>query len=184
MKKSASKGTMSLGMRIGGMPKLVPTPPSICEIYTCPEAGAPMIRQHEVTVKAGVGIVGDRYALGIGAYSKVKPEKIRHATFIAFESILTVAVAMTGSGELSPFLGKDTRRNFVTWGVDLNELVGRRFSFGDVQFRGVELADPCHRPSALSKRKGFKERFAGIGGLRAEALTDGVVKIRDRFVLL
>lgn len=173
--------TRSLGEIIGRMPKVVPKPPCICQIYTCPEAGAPMIGQREVALKAGVGIVGDRYALGKGAYSNVKPQKIRHVTFISFDEILKAAAELAKAGKFI-FLGPETRRNFVTWEVELNGLVGKEFSFGDVRFRGVELADPCHRPSALTKKDGFKEAFKDRGGLRAEVLTDGFIKIGSLFV--
>ncbi|MEZ4553662.1 MAG: hypothetical protein R3B59_07110 [Dehalococcoidia bacterium] len=38
-------------------------------IFTAPEAGAPMEQQGVVVVVPGVGIVGDRYALGSGTCS-------------------------------------------------------------------------------------------------------------------
>ena len=182
MRKVVSSRTMPLGMRMGQMPELERTPPSIVEIYTCPEAGAPMVRHTLVTLKVGAGIVGDRYAAGIGAWSKAKPEKIRHVTLISFDEILKAAVQLARAGK-PIFLPHETRRNFVTWDVELNGLVGKEFSFGEVCFRGIELADPCDRPSALAGKKGFKEFFDGIGALRAEVLNDGVVRMGSLFTL-
>ena len=37
----------------------------------------------------------------------------------------------------------DTRRNIITQGIRLNDLVGKEFSIGNVRFKGVELCEPC-----------------------------------------
>ena len=182
-KKVIVGGAMSLGMRMDRMPKVVSPPPSIHEIYICPEAGAPMIGQREVILQAGIGIVGDRYALGKGVWSGRKTGKIDHVTFISLDEIVKASLFLAQAG--SPiFLAHETRRNFVTWDVDLNSLVGKEFSFGEVRFRGTELADPCKRPSALVKKKDFHIAYKGRGGLRAEVLNDGVIKVGDLFALL
>jgi MOSC domain-containing protein YiiM len=42
------------------------------------------------------------------------------------------------------------------------------------------MTNPCNRTSALAKETGFREAFAGRGGVRAEILSDGVISIGDR----
>jgi hypothetical protein len=151
----------------------------VTRLFTAPTAGAPMKEHTSVIVRAGAGILGDRYALGIGQYSNID-DKIRHVTFIAQEAI-DASNAMLVAREMPKFWPRDTRRNILTEGVELNALVGVEFVVGSIVFRGVELADPCHRPSALVQRRGFKALFENRGGLRAEALTEGELRVGDSF---
>ena len=60
----------------------------------------------------------------------------------------------------------ESRRNIVTRGVALNELVGREFRVGEVVLRGLMLCEPCRH---LEKLTG-KQLIRGLvhrGGLRA-----------------
>ena len=148
-------------------------------IYTCSFAGAVMEPWTSVNVIAGEGIEGDRYALGKGAYSNAKPVVPRHITFIEQEAVNAV-----NEGLDIPYTVSDTRRNIITRGIDLDSLVGKYFLVGrNVLIRGVEPADPCHRPDALLKRKPaqFKKAFLNRGGLRGEVIRGGIIKIGDSF---
>lgn len=149
----------------------------IVRIFTAPNARHPMQEHTYVRVLAGIGIEGDRYALGLGQFSNQR-ETIRHATFIAREAIAEANAILEKSG-VPIFDASETRRNFVTEGIDLNCYVGIPFMANGLRFRGVELADPCHLPAALLGKKGFKAAFAGLGGLRAEALDDGLITVGD-----
>jgi len=148
----------------------------VISIFTCPDKGNPMERQESVFATAGAGLEGDRYARKRGAYSLVRTEVPRHVTLISDEAFAEANDWLRDKG-MTTFDRAETRRNIYTYGVDLNALVGREFLVGEVRMRGVELADPCHRPSALSGKKGFKEAFAGRGGLRAEILSDGDIEV-------
>lgn len=159
---------------------------TISGLFTCDGAGLPMQRREHVVVKAGTGIEGDRYALGIGAYSAQKPPKVRHITFITQDGIDVANEWQEASG-LPVFAVEQTRRNVLLDGVsanDLNQLVGRRFKVGDLTFIGLELATPCHRPSELTGQDGFVEAFERRAGLRAEACTDGDLRIGDVLLVL
>jgi MOSC domain-containing protein YiiM len=73
-----------------------------------------------------------------------------------------------------------TRRNLVTRGVRLNDLVNREFSIGGVKLRGVELCEPCTiLGGALSSESlpspSVVKRWVGRGGLRVDILSDGEV---------
>lgn len=57
--------------------------PQIHSIYIATRAGEPMRSIVKADIVAGEGIVGDRYALGIGAFSKTKP-KIRHISLFPY----------------------------------------------------------------------------------------------------
>jgi hypothetical protein len=152
--------------------------------YWCAAAGAPMIAASQLQVEAGSGIVGDRYAFGLGAYSATEPDKPRHLTLITQDGIDTANAWQLAAG-LEPFPAELTRRNVVMEGMtasELNRWVGRRFRLGALLCEGVELATPCERPSALSGIEGFPEAFDGRGGLRVRVLEGGTLHRGDRLL--
>lgn len=134
-----------------------------------------------VTVIAGFGIQGDRYARGVGAYSGSRAGEIRHITFITQDGIDTARQWQEAAG-LPAFDAAATRRNVVLSDISaeaLNQLVGQRFRVGDIECLGVELATPCGRPSQLMQQPGFQEAFEGRGGLRAKVLCGGTMTLSD-----
>ncbi len=161
-------------------------PATVSALFTCADAGEPMQRLDSLEIRSGVGVVGDRYALGIGAYSRQVPVKVRHITFITQDGIDVASDWQEASG-LAAFTAQQTRRNVLLGGMsadELNRLVGCRFSVGGLTFVGLELATPCHRPSELSGVEGFVDAFEGRGGLRAQACSDGTLHVGDQLVLI
>ena len=72
----------------------------------------------------------------------------------------------------------DARRNLVTRGVSLNDLVGKIFRVGDVRLKGVRLAEPCKHLERLTHR-GVAKGLVHRGGLRADVLDEGVLRVGD-----
>ncbi len=72
-----------------------------------------------------------------------------------------------------------TRRNLVTEGVALNHLVGREFRVGTVRMRGLRLAEPCVYLEQLTGVVGVRAALVHRGGLRAEILDDGELRVGD-----
>lgn len=130
----------------------------------------------EVTAIAGVGLEGDRYATRMGSFS-AKPKPGRQITLIEAEAIEAL------ERELGLALAPgETRRNLVTRGVALNHLAGREFSVGVARLRGHELCEPC---TDLARMTGKPQVLPGLihrGGLRAEILEGGVIRVGDQFV--
>ena len=124
----------------------------------------------QVRAVAGRGLEGDRYFNNAGTFSN-SPGAGRAVTLIESEAI--DAVARDCGCELDY---KDTRRNIVTRGVALNDLLDREFRVGDVRMRGVRLCEPCKIsfPDA-----GVKQALVNRGGLRADILNDGVISVGD-----
>jgi MOSC domain-containing protein YiiM len=154
-------------------------------IYIATTAGAKMQAISHVKVSAGSGIEGDRYALGIGAYSKVEPAKVRHISLISSSAIET-ANDWLKAGDEPTFDESETRRNIVLEGItatELNELVGKQFHLGNLLLLGTELCTPCERPAQLLNRPSFMEAFEGRGGIRAEVLNSGDLAIGDKLTL-
>ena len=151
---------------------------TVMALYTCITAGAPMQCHPAAQAIAGRGIDGDRYALNQGAYSGALRPAIRHVTLIAQEAIDVSNGRLIEQG-LPTFDAQEIRRNILTEGIDLNVLVGAVFAVGSIKLRGSEETIPCKRISALTQKVGFFEAFASRGGIRAEVLTSGRIKVGD-----
>lgn len=145
---------------------------SVVSIHTAPEAGEPMASLIQVRALAGAGLEGDRYFRGVGTYS-AEPDTGRQVTLVEGEA-LDAASAETGM-RIQP---GDSRRNIVTRGISLNALVGREFQVGDVRLRGVELCEPCAHLAHLAGKPMLRS-LVHRGGIRADILTDGVIRVGD-----
>ena len=66
----------------------------------------------------------------------------------------------------------------VTRGIDLNALVGHEFTVGDVRCRGMRLCEPCTVVDGYSGRTLLRP-LVHRGGLRADILVDGEIRLGD-----
>ncbi len=119
-------------------------------------------------VRVAQGVVGDR---------KFSPEPAKRdgadLTLIEAETLEAVS-AETGLG----LTHEESRRNVLTRGVRLNDLVGARFRVGEVECLGVELCDPCSHLQGLT-RPGVLRALVNRGGLRADVLSSGTIAVGD-----
>lgn len=143
-------------------------------IYVAAAGGAPMEARDRIDTITGVGLRDDRYAMGTGTYSS-NGRGPRDVTLIEREAI--DAVRTEDGGIAIP--EDETRRNLVTEGVALNHLVGRTFRVGNVRMRGIRLAEPCAYLEQLTGLDGMREAFVHRGGLRAQVLDDGELRVGD-----
>ena len=114
-----------------------------------------------VDVVAGKGLEGDRHFFAAGA----RPGGA--ITLIEAEVLEDVGLS-----------GPQSRRQVVTRGVRLNDLVGKRFFVGEIECEGVELCEPCLHLQSLT-RPGIIEDLLHRGGLNADALTSGTISVGD-----
>ena len=131
----------------------------------------PMIAVDEVQAIAGKGLEGDRYSTQAGTFSDNPNTAGRQVTLIESEAIEALERDHDYKLDL-----KDSRRNIVTRGVPLNHLVGREFVVGDVRMRGVRLCEPCNHAFPDDKARLALTHW---GGLRADILNDGVIRVGD-----
>jgi MOSC domain-containing protein YiiM len=158
--------------------------PQIYSLYIANLAGEPMMQIERAKIIAGEGIVGDRYATGLGAFSGTKP-KIRHISIITLSGIEDANHQLLAN-QHTLFSESDTRRNIVIdylSASELNALVGKTFYLGGLAFKGAELCTPCQRPAKLLARPDFIKAFASRGGIRAEALESGSLVVKDLLTL-
>lgn len=150
---------------------------TVLSIHIAPAGSAPTISIAEAQAIAGKGLEGDRYYLQTGTYSKT-PGSGREVTLIEIEAI----DALRRDYQLD-IDAAQARRNIVTQGVALNHLVDREFTLGDVVLRGTRLCEPCSHLEKLT----VKEIMRGMihrGGLRADLVRGGVIRVGDEIVLL
>ncbi len=120
----------------------------------------------------GRGLEGDRYFVGAGTYSS-KPSPGREITLFESEAVDAV------NAETDIVLdGSETRRNIMTREIALNHLVGKEFRVGDVRLRGIKLCEPCKHLEAVTGKK-IELPLLHRAGLRAQILSDGVVRVGD-----
>jgi MOSC domain-containing protein YiiM len=122
----------------------------------------------EVEIVAGQGPRGDRKFV-----PKPMKRKGKDLTLIEAEALDGLR-ADTGI-ELSH---EESRRNVLTRGVRLNELVGRRFRVGEVECEGVVLNEPCTHLESITY-PGVQDGLENRGGLRANVLSGGTIKVGD-----
>jgi MOSC domain-containing protein YiiM len=146
---------------------------SLVGIFITDRSALPMQSVAQVEALAGQGLAGDRYAAGEGTFAKPN-DPTRHVTLIEREAV--EAVRRDYGLPLDP---EETRRNLLTAGVPLNHLVGHTFRVGGVLLRGLELCEPCGHLEKLT-RPGIKKALLHRGGLRAEIVEGGPLKVGDR----
>jgi len=132
-----------------------------------------MVSRQEVHAVPGKGLEGDRYFSGVGTFSPQPQERDFEITLIEHESIQAFAKE---SG--LPFQALHARRNIVTEGVVLNDLVGKDFWLGEVRIRGIRLCEPCNHLAKISFAETLKG-LVGKGGLRAQVLSEGKIRVGD-----
>jgi MOSC domain-containing protein YiiM len=148
----------------------------VVEILVAGSPTEPMVSRESVRAVPGRGLEGDRYFDGSGTFSPHPQKPDFEITLIERENIEAFA---RESG--LPFTSRHARRNIVTEGADLNALAGQEFMIGDVVIRGIRLCEPC---SYLAKST-FSEVLKGLahkGGLRAQILSAGAIRIGDAIV--
>jgi hypothetical protein len=136
-------------------------------IFVAPEAGAPARRLEEVAAVAGRGLDGDRHVTGAGTFPSGLPG-----------SALTLIEAEVCESFAPPLDPHEHRRNVVTRGISLNDLVGHEFRIGSVRCRGMRLCEPCTVVQRYAARPVLRP-LVHRGGLRADILEDGVVRVGD-----
>jgi len=127
--------------------------------------GTHAIREQEtVACLAGRGLAGDRFLDHKDNYKG-------QVTFFAEETFEEIRQALDEFNRpVSAF-----RRNIVTRGLDLNELIGRQFLLDGVLFEGTEECRPCAwMDEAFAP--GAEQWLRGRGGLRARILTNGTLR--------
>jgi MOSC domain-containing protein YiiM len=115
---------------------------------------------------AGRGVQGDRFF-------EYKSDYKGQITFFA-EEVFTSLCEQFQVWDRSAAV---FRRNVITRGADLNQLIGRSFEIQGITFLGMEECKPCYWMDQAFCA-GAELALKGRGGLRAKILTDGLLTTR------
>ena len=144
-------------------------------LYIAPRPSQPMISVSEARAFADRGLEGDRFFKESWLAAN-RPDKA--ITLIEEEALQAAA------GELgADIVAAKTRRNIVTRGVPLCELLDREFTIGQVLMRGIRLFEPCGHMEKLSNLPGIFQALEHRSGLKAAILSDGTIRVNDPITL-
>jgi len=143
---------------------------SVAGLFIAAHAREALVSMAEVVAVAERGLEGDRYFYQRGSYSHW-PGRGRDVTLIESEVLASLPAR-------SAITGAQARRNIVTRGLRLNALVGQFFRLGEVLLYGVRLCEPCPHLDTLSQ-PGVMAALLGRGGLRADVIEGGVIRLGD-----
>ena len=147
---------------------------NVLEIYIAKSGASTPQKQESAELVAGRGIVGDRYYEETGTFSeKLAGLPDKELTLIESEEIDSF------NNEFGfNFSYGDFRRNIVTTGIKLNDLVGEEFMMGSIRLRGVRLCEPCAHLASLLVSE-IMPSLVHKTGLRAEIISSGNVSVGE-----
>ncbi len=148
---------------------------NVVSIFIAPEAAQEMVAVAQVRAFADRGLEGDRF-LRDSWKSLKRPDKA--VTLIEAET-LDVAAAELGVENFA----QKSRRNIVTRGVPLVQLLDREFVVGNARLRGIRLFEPCGHLVKLSGVKGIFKALEHRSGLKAAVVSDGLIRVGDPIAL-
>ena len=126
----------------------------------------------EISLSAGKGIIGDRY------YHEYNKDR-NQLTLIESENIDYYNEKFNLK---IPYL--NFRRNIVTRGIKLNDLVGKELLINQTKIKGIDLCRPCKELQEKLGLDNFIKEFLRKGGLRCEILTSTNIKAGDKIKVL
>jgi MOSC domain-containing protein YiiM len=142
-------------------------------IYITKKHGDPTISVDHAHLIPGKGIKGDRYF----EYLENPGRDLKTGRQITLiESEVLETMWQVDGVELLP---GQTRRNIVTKGIPLNNLVDCEFTIGEVILRGVRLCEPCQYLADRTDQRILRS-MVHKGGLRADIISEGTVHVNDQ----
>ena len=78
----------------------------------------------------------------------------------------------------------DFRRNIITKGIQLNDLVGKKFQIGKVELEGIDLCRPCKHLSEVLQQNNIIKEFLRRGGLRCQILSSSSIEVGNKIKVL
>ena len=118
-----------------------------------------IIEVNSIDVLANKGIVGDRH---FNEYN----DPYCQLSLIESENI---DYYNTKYGLNIPYT--DFRRNVITKGIDLNNLIGKKLQIGNVKVEGIDLCRPCKHLTEMLNQENILKEFLRRGGLRCQILS-------------
>ena len=125
-----------------------------------------------IEVLANKGVVGDRHFDDFNdPYCQLSLIESENIDYYNFKYGLNI-----------PYI--NFRRNIVTKGIQLNELVGKKIKIGNVNIEGIDLCRPCRHLTEMLGQENILKEFLRRGGLRCQILSSSQIKIGDEIKII
>ena len=125
-----------------------------------------------IEVLANKGVVGDRHFDDFNdPYCQLSLIESENIDYYNFKYGLNI-----------PYI--NFRRNIVTKGIQLNELVGKKIKIGNVKIEGIDLCRPCRHLTEILGQENILKEFLRRGGLRCQILSSSQIKIGDEIKII
>ena len=131
----------------------------------------PMKEVNSIEVLANKGIVGDRHFHDFN-------DPYNQLSLIESENIDEYNIKF---GLNIPYI--NFRRNVITKGIKLNDLIEKKLKIGNVELKAIELCRPCRHLTEMLDQKNILKEFMRKGGLRCQILTSSKINIGDKIEL-
>ena len=132
----------------------------------------PIKEVKSIEVLANKGIVGDRHFQEFN-------DPYNQLSLIESENI---DYYNTKFGLNIPYL--DFRRNVITKGIQLNDLVGKKLSIGTVEIEVIDLCRPCRHLTEMLNQDNVLKEFLRKGGIRCQILSSSNINVGDKIEIL
>ena len=127
---------------------------------------------NSIQVLANQGIIGDRHF-------KEFNDPYNQLSLIESENIDYYNIKY---GLNIPYI--DFRRNIITKGIRLNDLIGKKFLVGEVELEGIDLCRPCRHLSEVLNQDNIIKEFLRRGGLRCQILSSSSIEVGNKIKVL
>ena len=123
---------------------------------------------NSIEVLANQGIIGDRHFKEFNdPYSQLSLIESENIDYYNIKYGLNI-----------PYI--DFRRNIITKGIRLNDLVGKKFLVGEVELEGIDLCRPCRHLCELLDQDNITKEFLRRGGLRCQILSSSSIEVGNK----
>ena len=127
---------------------------------------------NSINVLANQGIVGDRHFKEFNnPYNQLSLIESENIDYYNIKYGLNI-----------PYI--NFRRNIVTKGIQLNDLVGKKILVGNIELEGIDLCRPCRHLTEVLGQDNIIKEFLRRGGLRCQVLSSSSIKIGDQIKVL
>ena len=132
----------------------------------------PISEVNSIDVIANQGVVGDRHFSEFNdPYNQISLIESENIDYYNIKYGLNI-----------PYI--DFRRNIITKGIQLNNLVGKKILIGEVKLEVIDLCRPCRHLSETLGHENIIKEFLRRGGLRCQILTSSSIKINNKISVL
>ena len=132
----------------------------------------PIQEVNSIEVKTNQGIVGDRHC-------KEFNDPYSQLSLIESENIDEYNIKFGLNLSYIEF-----RRNIVTKGIQLNNLVGKKIEIGNTKLEVIDLCRPCRHLTKMLNQDNILKEFLRKGGIRCQILSTSLINLGDKIKVL